>query len=160
MKPSVTDQLHQTTRALREVVLPHVRDPEARRVAESSIAGLELLERSWVHVLPFLAWDNQRLTELLNERGLDPDTHAGTADGAGTSTDAADVDPLDVEANDRRNDELRRRLEEYLSTRAGDVDLEILDYLDQRARRYPLRYVPKMNTGTDNSGTGPESEEQ
>ncbi|WP_216695343.1 hypothetical protein [Dietzia psychralcaliphila] len=154
MKPSVTDQLRQTVRALRETVLPHVRDPEARRVAESSIAGLELLERSWTQVLPFLTWDNDQMTRLLAERGLD--------------TDTPDTDPLDVQGNDERNNELRRRLEEYLSNRTGDIDLEILGHLDQRARRYPLRYVPKMNTGSDTAAAdtnttaaaGTDSEEQ
>lgn len=135
MKPSVTDQLRQTTRTLRERVLPHVRDPEARRVAESSIAGLELLENSWAQILPFLAWDNDQLARLLNERGLD--------------THTADIDPLDVDGNDERNNELRRRLEGYLASDPGAIDLEVLDHLDQRARRYPLRYVPRMNTGTD-----------
>lgn len=138
MKPSMTDQLHQTVRALRNGVLPHIHDPEARRIAESSIAGLELLESSWSGVLPFLAWDNAEMTQLLCERGIP----LGVAEPT-----AGEPAHLTVDEHEERNIALRGRLEAHLSS-GGRVDLEILDYLDQRARRYPLRYVPRMNTGT------------
>jgi hypothetical protein len=135
VRPSVTDQLHQTVRTLREVVLPRVADQEARRAAESAIAGLELVAGAWPRILPFLAWDNVEMTRLLTSRGVAPPSSA--------------VDPLDVEGTHRRNEDLRVQLEAVLANSSRAVDVEIMAHLDQRARRYPLRYVPTLNTGGD-----------
>ncbi|HEY9564651.1 MAG TPA: hypothetical protein VIR30_12860 [Nocardioides sp.] len=135
MKPSITEQLTRTVETLREVALPHVTDHASRRTTESAIAGLALVAEAWPWILPFLAWDNAEMVRLLRDRDVaTPDT---------------EVDPLDVESNDRLNEELRRRLEALVAAEAGQPDPEILQHLDARARRYPWRYVPTLNTGTD-----------
>lgn len=135
MRPGVSEQLHRTTQVLREVVLPHVADPEARRAAESAAAGLALIAETWHRVLPFLTWDNAETSRLLRRLGEDPGTEEG--------------DPLDVETVAARNQQLRERLEEHLTGGRGRADPDVLDHLDQRVRRYPLRYVPTLNTGSE-----------
>lgn len=132
MKPTVTEQLQRTAQVLREVVAPHVNDAEARRVTESAIAGLEMLVDAWPRVLPFLIWDNAEMSRLLQDRGV--------------QVTAFDDDPLNVDSNDQHNDYLRGLLETCLLDQAQEVDAELMAHLEQRARRYPLRYIPKMNT--------------
>ncbi|WP_067434561.1 hypothetical protein [Nocardioides jensenii] len=135
MKPTITDQLTRTVETLREVTLPHLTDHASRRTTESVIAGLVLVAEAWPRILPFLAWDNAEMLRLLGDRDV--------------ATPDAEVDPLDVEANDRLNEELRRRLEALVAAEPGQPDPDVLQHLDARARRYPLRYVPTLNTGTD-----------
>jgi hypothetical protein len=84
-------------------------------------------------------WDNTEMIRLLQDRDM--------------STPTTPVDPLDVEAHEQLNEDLRLRLEAILAAGPGWPDPEILEHLDNRARRYPLRYVPTLNTG-------PESKEQ
>jgi hypothetical protein len=139
MRPSITDQVTRTVETLREVTLPQVADPAARRATESAIAGLDLIAKAWSHILPFLVWDNTEMIRLLQDRDM--------------STPTTPVDPLDVEAHEQLNEDLRLRLEAILAAGPGWPDPEILEHLDNRARRYPLRYVPTLNTG-------PESKEQ
>lgn len=131
----MSEQLYRTGQVLRETVLPHVADPEARRAAESAIAGLDLIAEAWHRVLPFLTWDNAETSRLLRRLGDDPGTEVS--------------DPTDVEAAAARNRHLRERLEKHLSERGGRVDPEVLDHLDQRARRYPLRYIPTLKAGSE-----------
>lgn len=135
MRPSVTEQLHRTTQVLREVVLPHVADTDARRAAESVIAGLDLVAEAWHRIVPFLVWDNSEMTRLLQQRGAAPTP--------------AELDPLDFAKNHERNEELRAQLEAVISRESGE-DAEILDHLDLRARRYPLRYIPTLNAHVGN----------
>jgi hypothetical protein len=135
VRPSITDQLTRTVETLREVTLPQVADHASRRATESAIASLELVAEAWSRILPFLAWDNAEMIRLLQERDV---AKPGTP-----------VDPLDVEAHDQLNEKLRLRLETLVAAGSGQPDLEILEHLDRRARRYPLRYVPTLNTGND-----------
>jgi hypothetical protein len=135
LRPSITDQLTRTVETLREVTMPQVTDHASRRATESAIAGLELVAEAWSRILPFLAWDNAEMIRLLQERHV--------------ATPRTPVDPLDVEAHDQLNEELRLRLEAFVGADPGQPDSEILEHLDQRARRYPLRYVPTLNTGND-----------
>jgi hypothetical protein len=131
VRPTVTEQLERTVEILREVTLPQVTDPAARRTTESAIAGLDLLARAWSQVLPFLAEDNAELTRLLAARGVPVPDEV--------------LDPYDVEAHERLNEALRGLLENVVV--ADDTGL--LDHLDTRARRYPLRYVPTLNTSSE-----------
>ncbi|MGY1806196.1 hypothetical protein ACI8AF_02375 [Blastococcus sp. SYSU D00669] len=135
MRPSITDQLTRTVETLREVTLPQVADHASRRATESAIAGLELVAEAWSRILPFLAWDNAEMIRLLQERDV--------------AIPGTPVDPLDVEAHDQLNEKLRQRLETLVAAGSGQPDLELLEHLDRRARRYPLRYVPTLNTGND-----------
>lgn len=135
MRPSITDQVIRTVETLRQVTLPQVADQASRRATESAIAGLALIAEAWPRVLPFLVWDNAEMIRLLQERGL--------------ATPSAPADSLDVEAHDLLNQDLRLRLEALLAAGPGQPDPEILEHLDKRARRYPLRYVPTLNTGAD-----------
>jgi hypothetical protein len=135
LRPSITDQLTRTVETLRDVTMPHVADQASRRATESAIDGLALVAKAWSRVLPFLAWDNAEMSRLLQERDV--------------ATPRSPVDPLDVEAHDQLNEELRLRLETLIVARPGEPDPEILEHLDKRARRYPLRYVPTLNTGND-----------
>jgi len=135
MRPSITDQLTRTIETLRDVTMPQVADHASRRATESAIAGLALAAEAWSRILPFLAWDNAEMTRLLQARGV--------------STPGTEFDPLDVEAHDQLNEELRVRLETLIAAGPGQPDPEILEHLDERARRYPLRYVPTLNTGND-----------
>lgn len=135
MRPSITDQVTRTVETLRQVTLPQVVDPAARRATESAVAGLDLIAKAWPRILPFLVWDNTEMIRLLQDRDV--------------ATPTTSVDPLDVEAHEQLNEELRRRLEALLAAGPGVPDPEILEHLDNRARRYPLRYVPTLNTGTD-----------
>lgn len=135
MRPTVTEQLRRTAQTLREGVAPHVGDLEARRVTQSAIAGLDVLVEAWPRVLPFLVWDNAETTRLLQERDV--------------QVIAFDGDPLDIDANEQRNEYLRELLETHVLDPSREVDTDIMEHLDQRARRYPLRYIPRLNTGTD-----------
>jgi hypothetical protein len=135
MKPSITDQVNRTVETLRQVTLPQVADHASRRATESAIAGLALIAEAWPRILPFLAWDNAEMIRLLRERDVDtPTTYP---------------EPLDVEATDLHNEDLRRRLETFIVAGPGQPDPEILEHLDNRARRYPLRYVPTLNTSAN-----------
>lgn len=136
MKPGVTDQLRRTAEVLRELALADVRDASSRRAVESALAGLELLAEAWPQVLPFLDWDNREMVRLLRDRGVEP-----PADRA--------ADPLVVRDQEAVNDALRARLDELVAGGDGSADAEVLDHLDARARRYPLRYVPRLNADTD-----------
>jgi len=135
LRPSITDQLTRTVETLRQVTLPQVADHASRRATESAIAGLALVAEAWSRILPFLAWDNAEMIRLLHERDV--------------ATPRTPIDPLDVETHDQLNEDLRRRLETLIVARPGEPDPEILEHLDKRARRYPLRYVPTLNIGND-----------
>jgi hypothetical protein len=135
MRPSITDQVTRTVEILRQVTLPQVADPAARRATESAIAGLSVIAEAWPRILPFLVWDNTEMIRLLRERDI--------------ATPTTPADPLDVEGHDQLNEDLRRRLEALLMAAPGQAHPEVLEHLDKRARRYPLRYVPTLNTGAD-----------
>ena len=90
MHPSVTEQLRGMRRTLTEVVAPDLAHPYPTEVLRGVVAALEGLERSWVRVLPFLAWDNAETAALLRER-VAPVVDAPLADAVPQLTAGGDA---------------------------------------------------------------------
>jgi len=144
VRPDVSELIGSLCRILEDVVAPEVAQDYPREVLHGVVSTLRAVQEGWPRVLPFLAWDNQGMAELLRRvqgsDGTTVDTTAGPTD-----------DPTDVIAAQARNQTLRAALATLLAdddpaVRAAraPVDDDILRHLEERARRTPIRHIPEM----------------
>jgi hypothetical protein len=140
MFPTVDEQLHQIRRILTDIVAPEVQSSYPADTLREVIASLEMLERGWDQVLPFLAWDNQQTVVLLSEAlplidgELAARIQAATTAPAATTADAH-----------RRNLELRALLADAVPRLTGHPEpyRRVTDHLRQRLARYPFTPAPR-----------------
>jgi hypothetical protein len=141
VRPTVSEQLAGMRRVLREVIGPEVTSAYPADMLRGMLATLEMLERSWARVAPFLSWDNAA-TEQLLRAGLPHVTAPIAAQIRATLSEPA-PDPLDVDALDRRNTELRRLLSAVVPMLAVRADAaaayrDVRAHLRERMDRFPL----------------------
>jgi len=149
MRPTIEEQLRGNCRLLEQLVAPALQDEHATRVLSEVIKNLQMLETAWMRVLPFLNWDNTLTADLLESaKPVVSDDIAARIDDLPTGP----VDTLDVTAVMEHNDRLRGVLSEIVTTLdptagadATTVHRNIVEHLDLRARRYPMRMVPELS---------------
>jgi hypothetical protein len=147
MRPSIGEQLRGTRRILHDVVAPEVTDAYAAEVLRAALANLEMIERAWATVLPFLAWDNDALARLLARVAPLVDTDLA---GRIARDCAVTPDPLDAEAQRIHNEALRAILADAVpgladgGDRTAAVFAAVRSHLRERADRYPLTMAASM----------------
>ncbi|HEX7096249.1 MAG TPA: hypothetical protein VF183_10225 [Acidimicrobiales bacterium] len=152
MRPTVSEQLAGIRRILDEVIAPQVTEAYPVDMLRGVLANLEMLERSWTRVVPFLAWDNEQTAELLRDVASVVDH--GLAARIAEALAAAAVDPLDVAALDARNTTLRELLAEavpQLATggeRAAPQYARVRAHLRARIDRFPFNASAPMPGAT------------
>jgi hypothetical protein len=146
VRPTVEEQLAGSRRILEDVIAPELSGAGAVESLNGLVKNLELLERSWTRVLPFLHWDNEHTAVLLR------DARAGLpavlADRI--TADAPVGDPFDVAAAQDRNDRLRGLLSEVVAVVDTDAAAyrAIVEHMRTRTGRFPLRMVPDLPGAT------------
>lgn len=149
MRPTISEQLRGMRRVLAEVVAPEVTGAYPADMLRGVLATLEVLERSWTRVAPFLAWDNERTEALL--RSIAPHVSRDLAARIDAALVAPPADVLDVDALDARNTDLRALLADAVpalatadatTSAAADgaaaVYAEVRAHLRERVERFPL----------------------
>jgi hypothetical protein len=142
MRPTVSEQLAGIRRVLAEVIGPEVTGAYAVDMLRGVLANLEMLERSWTNIGPFLAWDNDG-TEAVLER-IAPLVDADLAARIGDALVAAPADPTDVNELDARNTALRQLVADAVpvlaagADRSAEVYAEVRAHLSRRIERFPL----------------------
>jgi hypothetical protein len=142
MRPTISEQLAGMRRILAEVVAPEVTGAYAVDMLRGVLANLEMLERSWSRVGPFLAWDNAGTERLLEAiaRTLDPPF----ARRVEALLLTRPVDQVDVEVLDAHNTALRDLLADAIPQLAAGGDRTAAVYEDvrvhlrERIGRFPL----------------------
>jgi hypothetical protein len=138
----VEEQLAGSRRILEDVIGPELVGSGAAESLRGLVKNLEMLERSWARVLPFLHWDNERTAILLQDARAE--LPAVLADRI--SDDPPVGDPFDVAAAQSRNDRLRGLLSEVVAIVDSDAAAyrAIVEHMRTRAGRFPMRMVPDM----------------
>lgn len=144
MRPTISEQLGGMRRVLAEVVAPEVTGAYPADMLRGVLATLEMLERSWTRVAPFLAWDNERTEALL--RAIAPLVDRSFAARIDATLGDVPTDVLDVDALDARNTELRALLADAVpklaaaepDTPAAAVYADVRNHLRERVERFPL----------------------
>jgi hypothetical protein len=143
MRPTVSEQLAGVRRILADVVAPEVHSAYPSDMLRGILANLEMLERSWGDVAPFLAWDNGATMQLLAD--VASHVEGDVAAKIGAVLAEPDADPLDVAALEARNTRLRGALADAVPVLAAAEDLGSTDvytavrsHLRERIERFPL----------------------
>lgn len=147
MRPTISEQLRQTARLLEDVVAPDLTSEYSARVLRGLVKNLRMLETSWDQVVPFLQWDNEETSKL-----LDASTHiVPAALAARLAARPSELpDPLDACAVQKHNYTIRGLLSEAISEidPASDHDSSVRNaittHLKKRTSRYPMRMVPEL----------------
>jgi hypothetical protein len=148
VRPTIAEQLAGIRRILVEVVSPEVQGDYPNDMLRGIAANLEMLEQSWTRVAPFLAWDNEGSAQVLT--AVQACVERDLARRIGAALAAAEPDPLDVDALDARNTELRGLLAEAVPLlAAGGSSCEaayadVRAHLRQRIERFPLTLSAPM----------------
>jgi hypothetical protein len=131
MRPTVPEQLLGLRTVIEEVVAPHVTDPYAADVLDGALAALETIGESWSAIPAFLRWDSAATAEVLALVGVaaPPPPH----------------DPLDLDALESHQREVRGLLEASMSSVLADGDARraTVALFRERAGRYPLAARPR-----------------
>jgi hypothetical protein len=126
MRPDESDQLRGAVHVLSDLISPLVHDPYAHDVLTSTIANLGMLAESLDTVAPFLVWDIEQATKVLEL--------------AGVHLTASDVPAFDVSALRQRHRDVRLRLEESIDIVRSHAEANIAAgaYFRERAARFPF----------------------
>jgi len=137
MRPTISEQLHETRRILQGVLASNDIDGYSAQITAMALSNLEMLEASWDKVLPFLRWDNDMALRLLQEmRGsLSPDLSNAIAQ----ETQRAPTDALDASAQQKRNESIQELVVRVIEEGDADSLRHIHAYLLERTSRYPMR---------------------
>src|SRR5687767_9576367 len=101
MRPTVSAQLAGLRRIIADVAVPEVDAPYPADMLRGVLANLEMRERSWTQVAPFLAWDNEGTERLLEH--IAPLVDATFALRVDSVLAAAPQDRTDADALDAHN---------------------------------------------------------
>lgn len=148
MRPTISEQLAGIRRILLDVVSPEVQGAYPADMLRGIVANLEMLERSWTDVAPFLAWDNDGTARVLAV--VAPVVDSDLAGRIATVLDAPVPDPLDANALEARNTELRAVLADAIAVLADGGEPSAAAYGDVRAHlrerieRFPLTLSAPM----------------
>jgi hypothetical protein len=148
VRPTISEQLAGIRRVLVDVVSPEVQGAYPVDILRGVVANLEMLERSWTQVMPFLAWDNAETARVLDG------AKACVEDPLRLRIDAtlshSEPDPLDAVALDAHNTELRALLADAIPTLAAGGPACAAPYaavrahLRERIERFPLSMSAPM----------------
>jgi hypothetical protein len=139
MHPTVSQQLREVRRVLRDVVLPEVNGAYARETLSAALGTLGMLQGAWERVMPFLRWDNDQVVQIL--AAVAGDTPDELASRISTALAAGPPDPADFDATHERNLELRGLLAEAvpaLTGADGTPTPALVTYVRERMARYPF----------------------
>jgi hypothetical protein len=148
VRPTVSEQLAGVRRILADVIAPEVTGAYPVDMLRGVLANLEMLERSWMHIVPFLVWDNAGTERVLEHAAAVVDHE--TADRIRASLVAAPTDATDVAALDEHNTVLRGLLAEIVpplasgGARTADAYAELRAHLRERIGRFPLTMTAPM----------------
>jgi len=137
MRPTIDEQIRETRRILADFWLPQIDDAYRSQIATMLLANLEMLETNWKKVLPFLAWDNAKATDMLEMLREDVNAELVHAIDAALVQDAGDT--FDVTAQETRNETLQALLCRAIGFCTVDHRRAIRSYLLDRTARYPMR---------------------
>ena len=142
MFPTVDEQLHQIRRILTNIVAPDVKSTYPADTLREVIVALEMLERGWDQVLPFLAWDNEQMVVLLSEAM--PLIGGELAARIRAATPATSEPTAATAAVHQRNLELRALLADAVPrlTSHPEPYRRVTEHLRQRLARYPFTPAP------------------
>lgn len=150
MRPTIEEQIEGSCRLLEVVVAVEVADSHALEVLSELTRNLRMIGSSWTQLLPFLHWDNEATTGLLD--AARPIVEVVLAQRIVAVIAGAQSDPFDFSAVSAHNDELRAVLSELVTEldpesgpQATEIYRDILRHFDLRARRYPMRMVPQLS---------------
>jgi hypothetical protein len=138
----VSEQLAGVRRILADVIAPEVTGAYPVDMLRGVLANLEMLERSWSNVGPFLAWDNAGTEAALHAVAPLVDDELSTRIRACLA--AAPDGSADVTALDAHNTALRGLLAEAVPALAGGGDRtaaaygEVRAHLRARIDRFPF----------------------
>jgi hypothetical protein len=130
VRPTVSEQLAGVRRILADVIAPEVTGAYPVDMLRGVLANLEMLERSWTNVGPFLAWDNTGSDAVL--RAVAPLVDAGLAQRIADALAAAPTDAADVAALDAHNTALRGLLADAIPELAAGGERTAAVYTDLR----------------------------
>jgi hypothetical protein len=145
VRPTVSEQLAGVRRILAEVIAPEVTGAYPVDMLRGVLANLEMLERSWTQIAPFLVWDNAGTERVLEHAAAVVDDETATRIRAAlvaAPTDAAAG--LDADALDAHNTMLRGLLAEIVPQLASGgattaaAYAELRAHLRERIGRFPL----------------------
>jgi hypothetical protein len=129
-------------RILTDVIAPELTGAYPVDMLRGVLANLEMLERSWTKVAPFLTWDNAATERLLDT--IAPLVDEPLATRILTVLRAAPAGNGDADALDARNTALRDLLADAVPALAGgeertrDVYDAVRAHLRVRMDRFPL----------------------
>ena len=136
MHPTIDEQLEGIARLIDRTASRHPDDPSIDRL-RTAAGTLRRIAGSWGEILPYLTWDNQAMTALLEEIANDqPGSAAADADRRLAQT----VDPTRVGEMHDRNKELRGLLAEAVRQLPADpapMRAKIAAHLRERIARDP-----------------------
>jgi len=151
--PNITEQLRGIRQILGDVVAPEVSAPYPSDILGAVLGQLEMLERSWYLVLPFLLRDNAAMERLLSDAvtSVEPEL----ASRIRSVLAEAPPEMTDVEAVDARNERLRGLLADAVSGLAsagaspgGDACAAALRaHLRARLAGFPLASTATLPSG-------------
>lgn len=121
MRPSITEQLAAAQRVLRDVVVPEVTAPYPSDILQGVINTLGELERNWSAALARLRWDNDGLAAALT--AVLPAASPALREQLQAVVSAPAPDPLDHEAAQARNAELRGAAVTVIAAARDDASL-------------------------------------
>jgi hypothetical protein len=142
VRPTVSEQLAGVRRILAEVIAPEVTGAYPVDMLRGVLANLEMLERSWANVGPFLSWDNKGTEVVL--RATAPLVAGELSTRIGACLSAAPTEDADVLALDAHNIALRGLLAEAVpelaagGERTDAVYADVRDHLRARIERFPF----------------------
>jgi hypothetical protein len=146
VRPTVSEQLAGVRRILAEVIAPEVTGAYPVDMLRGVLANLEMLERSWMQIGPFLVWDNAGTERVLEHAAavVDDETAARVRAALVAAPTEADAAGQDVDALEAHNTVLRGLLAEIVPQLAGGGEptaaayAELRAHLRERIGRFPL----------------------
>jgi hypothetical protein len=151
MRPSIGEQLEQVRRILDDVVAPQVSDPYPRDILAGLANTLSGLAANWHRVPAFLQWDADQLLSLLADwlalGGQRVDATVADVVRRAVERPRPADNPLDVEALDERDRDLRAALEAAVPSIAErseftELRSRLTEYFNARADRFPIVVAP------------------
>jgi hypothetical protein len=135
VRPTLAEQLRGLNHVLQNVVAPDVQSDYVRETLLGVVRAMDMLTRQAASVGPFLAWDNEQTTVLLQSIATRVPL-AGQLDGD-TPISTGDLAALDAE-----NERLRGLLSAAIPVLAGDRKCDdlhraVVAHLRERIARYP-----------------------